>query len=121
MNWLERASTWTRQRRTFRTFSARHTCGASFRCLALDVLCGAETSREEMAWSQDLAIGTAFSQFGLESQASGYFMSVLDEARARPWPKTPSGCRTRWTMRCSAGRTGAARCGSRSVTTTIPA
>ncbi|MCI0358053.1 MAG: tetratricopeptide repeat protein [Planctomycetaceae bacterium] len=51
---------------------------------ALDVLCGAETSRQEMAWSQDLAIGTAFSQLGLECQASGYFMGVYEEARDTP-------------------------------------
>ena len=36
--------------------------GCQYPLTALDVMCGAPTSRKEMEWVQDLAIGIAFSR-----------------------------------------------------------
>jgi len=43
-------------------------------------MCGASTSSDEVAWAQDLAIGAAFAQLGLEGEASAHFTSVYHEA-----------------------------------------
>lgn len=58
--------------------------------LALDMMCGAETSRREIAWAQSLALGTAFSQLGLQSEASGFFQNVANEGIGIPMAENAS-------------------------------
>jgi tetratricopeptide (TPR) repeat protein len=84
MTWLERAYDLDHTAPDVPYFLGSSYLRAELPLSALDVLCGAATSRPEMAWSQDLALGTAFSQLGLECQASGYFMGVYDQAQGTP-------------------------------------
>ncbi len=58
-------------------------CG--YPLLALDTMCDAATSSQNFEWAQDLAIGSAFGQLGLQSQASGYFNNVYNQARGTPF------------------------------------
>lgn len=51
---------------------------------ALRTFCGGETSGQEMDWAQNLGIGLAFGQLGLQCEASSYFKRVLDAAEGTP-------------------------------------
>ena len=47
---------------------------------ALDLMWCAPTSKQEMAWSQDLATGAALGQLNLLTEASSYYLTVAEAA-----------------------------------------
>jgi len=48
--------------------------------VALHLLWGAPVSGEEIGWSRDLAMGSAYGQLGLRAEAASYYASVAEEA-----------------------------------------
>jgi len=84
IDWLERSYGLDPSAPDVRYFLGSAYLNGEYPMSALDMMYGAPTSRREMEWAQDLAIGTAFAQLGLESQASGYFTSVYNAAADTP-------------------------------------
>ena len=84
MDWLERAYELEPATPDINYFLGSAYLGNQFPLNALNVMRGAESSRPEMGWAQDLAIGIAFSQLGLQNQASSYFSRVSNLAAGTP-------------------------------------
>jgi len=84
VKWLERAYRLDPHAADIRYFLGSAYLKCEYPMSALGTLRGAPTSRREIEWAQDLAIGTAFSQLGLESQACAYFRSVQSAAHDTP-------------------------------------
>ncbi len=84
MCWLERAYCLDPGFADTRFFLGSTYLKCQYPMLALDYLCGGPTSSTEMAWTQNLSIGLAFGQLGLQSEARGYFTHVAGAARGTP-------------------------------------
>lgn len=84
MHWLEQANRLDETMPDVPYFLGSSYLNCEYPLLALNTMCGAATSRREMEWSQDLAIGIAFSQLGLQCEAGGYFAGVEEAAMGTP-------------------------------------
>lgn len=84
INWLRQTRRLDPGMPDVRYFLGSAYLGCQSPLAALRMLCGGATSRQEMDWAQDLGIGLAFGQLGLQREASSYFGSVAREAEGTP-------------------------------------